>query len=74
MIRAAFLSVIGLALAVPAAAQEIPAPGVYDTRVRMVDYNSEQVFVLRIARRSALLVQMSESETVENIAVGDSVS
>lgn len=61
-------------VSVPAMAEEIPAPGAYDERLRVVDYNSSQVFKLRGSFRNAMEIVFENGEEVTNIAVGDAVS
>jgi type IV secretion system protein VirB9 len=59
---------------VPALAEEVPAPGTYDARLRVVDYNPNQVFKLRGSFRNAMEIVFENGEEVVNIAVGDAVS
>lgn len=63
-----------LAVTPAAWAEEVPPGGRYDLRVREVVYNDRQVFRLNATLRSALQIQFSEGETVDNIALGDSVT
>jgi len=73
-------SLIAIALAVsafaaaPAGAEEVPAEGQFDARVRTVQYNPEEVYRLNMALRSAMQITFASDEEVENIALGDSVS
>ena len=61
-------------ISVPAMAEELPAPGLQDARLRVVNYDSNQVFKLRGSFRNAMEIVFENGEEVSNIAVGDAIS
>lgn len=64
----------GLALALqaaPAAAVEVPRPGPADPRIKLVDYNPQQVVRIVGAFRTATQILFSADETILHVALGD---
>ena len=60
--------------ATPLAANETPHPTAQDSRIRQVIYSEGQVFRIVGVFRSATQIVFSESERVEHVALGDTVS
>lgn len=56
----------------PAAAQRVPQPGPGDPRVQTVEYDAEQVVLLRAAPGYQVTVELAADERIESVAVGDS--
>ncbi len=56
----------------PAAAIVSPRPGTRDPRIQTVDYDPEDVVLLRVALGFALTIEFSPDERIENVAVGNS--
>lgn len=67
-----FSALLGLLLAVPAAAQLRPEPGPGDPRIQSVLYDANQVVQLQVATGYQLTVEFAPDERIENVAVGDS--
>ncbi|NMN07543.1 MULTISPECIES: P-type conjugative transfer protein VirB9 [unclassified Novosphingobium] len=74
--RAVVLALGLAALAVPgmARAEETPRPGATDTRVRVVNYDPDQVYRVRGVFRSAVQVVFGAGEAISSVALGDTVS
>lgn len=73
MRRGSHLSaLLGLLLAMPAAAQLRPEPGPGDPRIQSVLYDANQVVQLQVATGYQLTVEFAPDERIENVAVGDS--
>lgn len=72
--RSLIAAVLAGSLSFPALAQEVPTPGSYDARLRVADYNPDQVFVLRGSFRNAMEIVLENNEEVVNVAIGDAVS
>lgn len=71
--RAAFAGAL-LALAVlaaPAAAVEVPRPGPADPRIKVVDYDPQQVVRIVGAFRTATQILFGPDETILHVALGD---
>lgn len=60
-----------LSFAMPAAAQEVPAPAGDDPRVRVIAYNPQQVVKLYAAPGATLTIQLAAGETVAGLPVSD---
>ena len=67
-----FSALLGLLLAIPAAAQLRPEPGPGDPRIQSVLYDANQVVQLQVATGYQLTVEFAPDERIENVAVGDS--
>jgi type IV secretion system protein VirB9 len=67
-------SVAWIAAIVPAMAAETPRPTSQDNRIREVVYSDTQVFRIVGVFRSATQIVFSQSERVEHVALGDTVS
>jgi len=65
-------TLLGLLLAMPAAAQLRPEPGPGDPRIQSVLYDANQVVQLQVATGYQLTVEFAPDERIENVAVGDS--
>lgn len=57
--------------AAPAAAVEVPRPGPADPRIKLVDYNPQQVVRIVGAFRAATQILFSADETILHVALGD---
>jgi type IV secretion system protein VirB9 len=57
--------------AMPAAAQEVPAPAGDDPRVRVIAYNPQHVVKLYAAPGATLTIQLAAGETVAGLPVSD---
>jgi type IV secretion system protein VirB9 len=55
----------------PAGAVETPRPGAADPRIKIVDYNPQQVVRLVGALRTATQVRFAPEETIQHVALGD---
>lgn len=62
---------IALCLATPIAAQVVPQPVGSDPRIQIVDYDPDQVILLRAAPGFQVTLQFGSDEHIENVAVGD---
>ncbi|WP_354859893.1 TrbG/VirB9 family P-type conjugative transfer protein [Acetobacter fabarum] len=69
---AAFLAATSLSV-VPAFAEQDPLPSRHDTRMRYVPYVADQVVHLSTAVGATLVVGFSPHETVDRVAVSDSI-
>lgn len=58
--------------ATPAWASVTPTPGLKDPRIQTVDYDPDEVVVLRVALGYAVAVEFSSDERIENVALGNS--
>jgi type IV secretion system protein VirB9 len=65
-------ALLGLLLAMPAAAQVRPEPGPGDPRIQSVLYDANQVVQIQAATGYQVTVEFAQDERIENIAVGDS--
>jgi type IV secretion system protein VirB9 len=74
--RPAFYAALAVALATigPAAAVEAPRAGRSDARMRWVDYDPLQVYRVVGAFRTATQILFGPDETIQHVAVGDTVS
>lgn len=70
MVVAAFV----LALADVAASAEAPKAGAADPRMRWIDYDPAQVYRVQGAFRTATQILFGDGETIQHVALGDSVS
>jgi len=66
------LAGLPLLSAAPARASVTPTPGVKDPRIQTVDYDPDEVVLLRVALGYALTVEFSSDERIENVALGNS--
>lgn len=66
------MAVLPAAMTMPAWASVTPGPGLKDPRIQTVDYDPDQVVVLRVALGYALTVEFSPDERIENVALGNS--
>ena len=65
------ISLLILLLPALALAEMTPARGVYDSRVRVVDYNPMNVVKLSTFYGVSTHIEFSENETIKDLAVGD---
>lgn len=65
---------LSLLFAVPAMAEDIPSRGQHDSRIRLVDYNPDQVVRINGVFRAASQIMFGEGETITTVALGDTVS
>lgn len=71
--RSAALALVGALLGLqPATAAVTPHPGPGDPHIQTVEYDAQQVVVLRVALNYALTIEFSPDERVENVSVGNS--
>ncbi len=56
----------------PTWAAVLPKPGSRDPHVQTIDYEPDEVFLLRVALGYALTVEFSSDERIENVALGNS--
>ena len=56
-----------------AAAGETPYPGRVDPRIQSVEYDPDQVILLRGAIGSQMMLEFAPGERLENVAIGDSL-
>lgn len=63
-----------MAAASIASAEITPAPGAHDSRVRVVNYNSQNVVRLNTYFGVSTHVQFSAAETIKDVAVGDDLA
>lgn len=68
------LTLAALLLAAPVAAAQIPAPGRADPRIRVVDFNPDEVVRVTGFPGYQITVQFGADERIENVAVGDSAT
>jgi len=66
------LLLLALAVAVPAHGEIIPQSSGGDSRILSASYDPDQVVVLRVAPQTALAVEFSPGEHIENVAIGTS--
>ena len=64
-------SLLFAAYALPAAAVEVPRPGPADPRIKVVDYNPQQVVRIVGVFRTATQILFSPDETILHVALGD---
>lgn len=69
------LSLILLLTATPmtASGAETPRPGLTDPRIQTVEYDPDQVIVLRGVLNYQLMLEFSPGERIENVSIGDSL-
>lgn len=58
--------------ATPGWASVTPTPGLKDPRIQTVDYDPDEVVILRVALGYAVAVEFSSDERIENVALGNS--
>jgi type IV secretion system protein VirB9 len=68
------LALAALLFAAPAFAAQVPVPGKADPRIRMVDYNADDVVRVTGFPGYQMTIQFAPDERIENVAVGDSVT
>lgn len=76
MTRAAFALVLGLTLAAAGGvnASQRPVPGAADPRIRTVDYNPDEVVLLRGYFGYQLMIEFALDERIENVSIGDALA
>ncbi|WP_309646684.1 TrbG/VirB9 family P-type conjugative transfer protein [Phenylobacterium sp.] len=52
---------------------ETPRPGLVDPRIQTVEYDPDQVVVLRGALNYQLMLEFAPGERIENVSIGDSM-
>lgn len=62
-----------LAVAIPAAAAQVPAPGPIDPRIRTIVYNPREVVTLTGQLGYQMVMSFGAGERIENISVGDAL-
>lgn len=67
------LGLVSLRGIVPALADQVPASGHFDPRMRYVDYNPGQVVHLSAVVGSTLVIGFADTETVSAVAEADSI-
>jgi type IV secretion system protein VirB9 len=70
----AIATVAAISAATPAAAVEAPRAGRADARMRWVDYDPLQVYRVVGAFRTATQIVFGPDETIQHVAVGDTIS
>lgn len=68
------MAAIGAIIASSALAEETPRGGVHDTRIRYIDYDTDQVVRINGVFRAASQIVFGEGETITSVALGDTVS
>lgn len=68
------LTLVLLALALPARAEVTPRPGTTDGRIQAIDYNAEDVVLLRVPIGYQLTIEFAQDERIENVSIGDSAA
>lgn len=68
------LIVLAMLSATPAWSEVVPSPGSFDSRIRTVTYNPNEVVLIRGYYGFAQVIEFSSSEKIENIAIGDSLA
>lgn len=68
------LALAALLLSAPAFAAQVPQPGKADPRIRVVDYNADEVVRVTGFPGYQITIQFGPDERIENVAVGDSVA
>lgn len=56
-----------------AGALEAPRPGLADPRIQFVDYDPDQVVLIRGAMGYQLMLEFAADERIENVSIGDSL-
>ncbi len=67
------LIALAVGLAPPAHAAEVPRPGVLDPRIQTVEYDPNQVVVLRGTLGYQFMLEFAPDERIETVSIGDSV-
>lgn len=65
---------LSVLFAAPAMAEDVPARGAHDSRIRLVDYNPDQVVRINGVFRAASQIVFGEGERITTVALGDTVS
>ena len=66
--------ILALALIAPAAwAADTPRPGVVDPRIQTIEYDPDQVVVLRGTLGYQFMLEFAPDERIETVSIGDSV-
>lgn len=63
-----------LIVAAPATAAQVPQPGRFDPRIRLVDYNADEVVRVTGFPGYQLTIEFAPTEKIENVAIGDSMT
>lgn len=67
------LAILLLLAATPVMSAETPRPGLVDPRIQTVEYDPDQVIVLRGVLNYQLMLEFSANERIENVSIGDSL-
>jgi type IV secretion system protein VirB9 len=70
LLLAAFILTIGVT---PALAGQTPRPGATDPRIRTVDYDPDQVILLRGYFGYQMMLEFGPEERIENVSIGDAL-
>lgn len=65
---------LAVLIAVPAMAEQTPSRGTHDSRIRLVEYNPENVVRVTGVFRAASQIVFGEGEAIHTVALGDTVS
>lgn len=68
------LALAALLIATPAFAAQVPTPGKFDPRIRIVDYNADEVVRVTGFPGYQITIQFGADEHIENVAIGDSAT
>ncbi len=68
------LVLAALLLAAPVGAAQLPQPGQLDPRIRLVDYNADEVVRVTGFPGYQITIQFAPDERIENVAIGDSMT
>lgn len=71
--RALILSGLVALAPMPAHALEAPRPGLADPRIQFVDYDPDQVVLIRGAIGYQLMLEFAPEERIENVSIGDAL-
>lgn len=71
--KAPVLSVLIALAPVAALGLEAPRPGLTDPRIQFVDYDPDQVVLIRGAVGYQLMLEFAANERIENVSIGDSL-
>lgn len=65
---------LGFSQSAPAVAGQRPVPGAVDPRIRTVDYNPDEVVLLRGFFGYQMMVEFAPDERIENVSIGDALA
>jgi type IV secretion system protein VirB9 len=71
--RPVFLALALAAAPLAVQAAELPRPGAADPRIQWVDYDPDQVVLLRGVLGYQLMLEFGDGERIENVSIGDSL-